>query len=338
MVGSVLYRSDPSEPGVHPFDARYHLRQVAELVGSVFADELDASGRSMLDEMRVVGRLSPLIGSLLSMALFSDFVSGYVWVDDRRVVGNVTLQRTDVSGARWRISNVAVAPEHRRKGVARELMLATLGEIAERGGKWAILQVRRDNPGARLLYEHLGFADVCQDGVWRLSEAPVIPAQRGSDGELRSLRPGSWRERLELARAARTSLAQWAEPIDPGDFRVGLLGSFQESVSNLIGLTRTERWGVSRNGRLVGSVEARSRGTPTHTLAFEVHPEERGRLENILVARGLQSLAEAPPLPIIAQHSADHAEAVAALEAVGFRTQRVLLTMRRQVMPSDVEL
>jgi ribosomal protein S18 acetylase RimI-like enzyme len=337
VVGSVLYRSDPAEPGVHPFDARYHLRQVAELVGSVFADELDATGRSVLDEMRVVGRLSPLLGSLLSMALFSDFVSGYVWVADRRVVGNVTLQRADVSGARWRISNVAVAPEHRRKGVARELMLATLGEIAERGGKWAILQVRRDNPGARHLYERLGFTDVCQDGVWRLSAVPETPARRDGVGELRSLRPGGWQERLELARASRTSLAQWAEPIDPSDFQVSFLGSVQESMSNLFGLTRTERWGISKGGRLVGAVETRSRGTPPHTLAFEVHPELRGQLEEVLVARGLKSLADAAPQPVIAQHSADHAEAVAALEAAGFRPQRVLLTMRRQVLASDAE-
>ena len=131
-----------------PFDGRRHLRQVAELIGAVFADELDANGRSALQEMEVVSRFSPVLGGLLSTTFFNEFVLGFVWIDNGKVVGNVTFQRTEMSGTRWRISNVAVAAEYRQRGIAKALMQATLRDIAVRGGSWAILQVRTDNPPA----------------------------------------------------------------------------------------------------------------------------------------------------------------------------------------------
>jgi [ribosomal protein S18]-alanine N-acetyltransferase len=57
----------------------------------------------------------------------------------------------------WHVMNVAVAPEHRRRGIARTL-LAHLFEVTstdERRGY--TLEVRVSNEGAIKLYEHLGF-------------------------------------------------------------------------------------------------------------------------------------------------------------------------------------
>src|SRR5512138_1136304 len=101
MTAIAWSRPDAAEEGVVPFDGRRHLRQVAELISAVFADELDASGRGALQEMQLVSRLSPVLGGLLSTAFFNEFVLGYVWIEDGRVIGNVTFQRTEMSGTRW---------------------------------------------------------------------------------------------------------------------------------------------------------------------------------------------------------------------------------------------
>lgn len=56
------------------------------------------------------------------------------------------------------VSNVAVSPERRGQGIGGRLMEAARWE-AERGGARAmILDVETDNPGARRLYERLGFS------------------------------------------------------------------------------------------------------------------------------------------------------------------------------------
>jgi ribosomal protein S18 acetylase RimI-like enzyme len=340
MTAVALGRAE-SEEGLMPFDGRRHLRQVAELIGAVFADELDANGRSALQEMEVVSRFSPVLGGLLSTTFFNEFVLGFVWVDNARVVGNVTFQRTEMAGTRWRISNVAVAAGYRQRGIAKSLMQATLRDIAVRGGSWAILQVRVDNPPARHLYQNLGFTDVCQDGIWQRPPLPITllpeaPAAEANEENLQPLRAGDWHERLELARAARSQLAYWAEPVAASDYQLGVGKLIGEALGNLTGFHQVARWGSWRDGQLDGAVEAVAANAGSqHQLRFDVRPGAPVGLAKQLIRQGLRFLSGAPIRPVIVAHSGDDVEGVAALQAFGFRPLRVLLTMRRLMTPAD---
>ncbi|MDR3120070.1 MAG: ribosomal protein S18-alanine N-acetyltransferase [Clostridiales bacterium] len=55
------------------------------------------------------------------------------------------------------ITNVAVRPDFRRRGVARALLSAMLADIAARGHTAATLEVRDGNSAAICLYEGFGF-------------------------------------------------------------------------------------------------------------------------------------------------------------------------------------
>jgi ribosomal protein S18 acetylase RimI-like enzyme len=56
------------------------------------------------------------------------------------------------------VKDIAVAPAHRRKGVAEALLLAAFGELRARGHEQVGLKVETTNPsGAQRLYERLGF-------------------------------------------------------------------------------------------------------------------------------------------------------------------------------------
>jgi ribosomal protein S18 acetylase RimI-like enzyme len=339
MTVIVTARTDAGVDGIQPFDARRHLRQVAELVAAVFANELDASGRTALQEMETIGRWSPVLGTLLSSAFFTDFVSGYVWVEDGRVIGNVTLQRQEDSGTRWRISNVAVAGPFRGRGIARQLMLATLREISRRGGSWAVLQVRVDNPPARRLYERLNFTNVCQDGLWH---APFVPAElppRDPTILLQPLRSGDWRARFELAQAARPALAHWAAPVYADSFRPSLAQSFRQALSQWAGLGRTGRWGWWTGDVLAGEVEvqAHSLGN-SHQLCLTARPDVPEGVVITLLEQGLSALRAAPSRPVLAEYNGDLVAPGMWLEAMGFRPRRVLLTMRRVISPGDAEI
>jgi ribosomal protein S18 acetylase RimI-like enzyme len=336
MASYVVIRSESSGDGVQAFDPARHMREVAELVGSVFADELDPRGRGAVRDMRLAGSLSPFLGGLLSVALFNDAIAGYVWVKDGHVVGNVTLQSMDGVGLRWRISNVAVAPEYRGRGIARALMQAGIREIADRGGNWALLQVRADNDIAHRLYLNMGFTDICRDGSWSL---PVLPArlpQPDPRVKFEPLHLGHGRLWLDLARAARPALAQWAEPLNPSDYTLTLEGWTGERLGRLTGLYVVERWAIWQGDVLAAALETRSNAfTGQDTMRFAVRPAARGSLEAALVARGLLSLAAHGRRPVAVQHSGDHAEGVVALAAAGFRVQRDLITMRRAISPAD---
>jgi ribosomal protein S18 acetylase RimI-like enzyme len=76
-------------------------------------------------------------------------------------VGRIVLHAAQ---SEWRVIDISIAPEARRRGHARAA-LAALQEQAARQGKAVTLRVHKDNPAARALYAALGFAPVSEDEV-----------------------------------------------------------------------------------------------------------------------------------------------------------------------------
>jgi ribosomal-protein-alanine N-acetyltransferase len=58
------------------------------------------------------------------------------------------------------VLNVAVAPEARRRGVARALLAEVEGRASDEGAAKATLEVRRSNAPALALYRSLGYVEV----------------------------------------------------------------------------------------------------------------------------------------------------------------------------------
>jgi ribosomal-protein-alanine N-acetyltransferase len=72
--------------------------------------------------------------------------------EDDRLLGYLVCSRYDRV---WHLMNVAVAPEHRRRGVASGLISRLIGEA---GGELPFtLEVRTSNREAISMYEKLGF-------------------------------------------------------------------------------------------------------------------------------------------------------------------------------------
>ncbi len=146
---------------------------VAELIADAFTNELDPRGLAALREMRIMSHISGLLKLLSrSTSELDDVFSGFVWVEDGKIVGNVTVQRADKYGNRWQIANVAVSPAYRGRGIARQLMDHALDHIRRSDGRWAVLQVYNHNAVARNLYLHMGFEDVGGTVDLRLDRAP----------------------------------------------------------------------------------------------------------------------------------------------------------------------
>ncbi|GAA4266449.1 ribosomal protein S18-alanine N-acetyltransferase [Frondihabitans peucedani] len=81
------------------------------------------------------------------------------------------------------IQTITVAPEYRRRGIARDLVRRMLDEAAARGARETFLEVRVDNPGAQTLYESFGFEGIAvrpryymPDGVDALVMRASLPA------------------------------------------------------------------------------------------------------------------------------------------------------------------
>jgi len=86
------------------------------------------------------------------------------------------------------IQTVTVAPDARRQGLARTMMLQLLNEARRRGVDELFLEVRVDNEGAQQLYRELGFEVLSvrkgyyKGGVDALTMKLTVPAARAGFG------------------------------------------------------------------------------------------------------------------------------------------------------------
>ena len=82
------------------------------------------------------------------------------------------------------VTNLAVHPEWRRRGVARRLLAAALAEGVARGVTLAFLEVRPSNTRALALYESLGFQVIGRRNGYYFDtgeDALVMEARLGDD-------------------------------------------------------------------------------------------------------------------------------------------------------------
>jgi len=76
---------------------------------------------------------------------------------DGRIVGYAACWAVLEQGE---LGNIAVAPEHRGRGISKTLMDAVIDDMRARGVRELFLEVRVTNDVARNLYERYGFEEI----------------------------------------------------------------------------------------------------------------------------------------------------------------------------------
>lgn len=114
-----------------------HISQIAALEAICFRDPW--SETSVRNELT-----NPL--SLWLVAVEDDAVAGYIG-------SQTVMDESDMM-------NVAVHPDHRRRGIAQGLVLALCDALKQNGSVSLTLEVRGSNLSAIALYEKLGFTQI----------------------------------------------------------------------------------------------------------------------------------------------------------------------------------
>lgn len=324
MVAQTVQGTDAFR-GVRPLNPSRDLRQVALLLEEAFRQDLGAlHAWSRIPLVREIG------AALLSTAFMpvpTESLRGFVYEENGHILGNVTLTLDDSRDRRWMISNVAVAEKFRRRGIARQLMMASVDEARARNAQWLILNVRPWNEGAVRLYEALGFETVDTETQYVRTRAKSFATE---PLPLRRLRNEELRAAFDLAKAGMNERLRLFRPPALSDFGVRLEDRMTETTLDFFILQSTERYGYFENGVLLGTValHAQRIGSP-HKVDLRVLPIARGRLENGLMAAALQRLNAFPARDIDTRVLASHQELVHAVADAGFIPTRGLTLMAK---------
>lgn len=327
MTAQLLTQRQPAD-GLQALDVTRHLGGVAELIAVCFSPELEEGWHSAIRELLFLSR----VGLLARLVTWLDpnrriLTQGFVWVEGGRVVGNVSTQPADTGQRTWLVANVAVHPDFRRRGLAHQLMTATLDHIRARGGSRVILQVDDDNLGALELYHRLGFVPVTTRHTWHRPARAVVPAHEPARVDIRPQAADEWRTVYALAEAVRPEGLAWNRPLQPGDFH----GHWLRWLERLLNGEAEERWvAVTHHDQLVGSLWLQG-GLPNgDQLTLLAHPAYQGQVERPLLIRALRRLGARPWAARI-EHPAADQYVNDLLREFGFRILRTLRWMTKDL-------
>lgn len=305
---------------LRPLNVLRDLPAVADLIELCFNKTLGDDGQEYLRNMRESsGDANFLKWASRTVDSISLPLSGYVWDDGGRIVGNVSLIPFHKRGYKvYLIANVAVHPDYRRRGIARLLTDMAMQHARQKGAHSLWLQVRDDNPGAIHLYQQLGFVERMRRSEWRAKPySPLPPPPEG----YRILRRGAadWPDQAAWLAQAYPDALYWYFSPHWQSFAPGLWTSFKRALSD----TSLEQWSVYQGRRLRGVISVQTGFSRVAQAWVAAPPNADNALLALLIharqaARGFYTVAVDYP-------AYEHAEA---FEMAGFNLLRTLVWMQ----------
>ena len=248
---------------IRRLDMRRDLAKVADLVEVCFFDTLDPDGRQYLAEMRRAAQNPSLMGwasNLIDEAPMPP--SGYIWEEDDRLVGNLSLIPISWQGKKgYMIANVATHPDYRGRGIATALTVTALRHAQEHGAASVWLQVREDNPSAIHIYDANGFIESLRRTSWY--SGPNNPVGKLPAGiRVIQRQAGHWRLHRQWLTSNYPANLTWNMPFDWNMFRPDAWGK----LYRLFMLEFLHHWSVERNGELKGVLSWKHSNALTDTI------------------------------------------------------------------------
>ncbi|HXF85244.1 MAG TPA: GNAT family N-acetyltransferase [Anaerolineales bacterium] len=319
------------------------LTAVADLIELCFASAMDNEGRRYVSDMRRASRENGFLRWASRIAENTTLpLTGYVWEQDGRIVGNASLIPFRHRGKRiFLIANVAVHPDYRRRGIARALTRRALEHAGEKKAAAVWLHVRDDNPGAIKLYRELGFQEIARRTTW-MAEANVSLQKTFDASKERGIRivprhPRYWSLQREWLRRIHPDDLAWYRPFDLDTLKPG----FWNWLYLLFMDIDLHQWAAVRGDQLLATLSWVPHGGRSETLyaatGIGSAPNRRANEEKTETDVELSAEALTRLLLHARQYVGDPAslsleyptgEMTEAFLAAGFRERRTLLWMR----------
>ena len=184
---------------IRPLNISTDLKEIANLLSVCFAESMDEDGERYIEYLR---RFSQTM-LFTKMAernpeKYSLPGEGFIYGDKGKLVGNITLSWMKYQNEMiYLISNVAVRPEYRGKGIAKELTRTALQYIESKGVKQVWLQVKQENQTAIDLYTQFDFQAFMTRTTW-MRKAPNIYLKKPEEISLRKRKKNEWEIQKKL--------------------------------------------------------------------------------------------------------------------------------------------
>jgi len=263
----------PSSSSPRWIDLRRDLPGIADLLSTAFAERLDEDGHAALRQLRRIARSRSAQRTYAAREIPGAPLYGFVWEEEGRIVGNVSLIPLKTRPRQYLIVNVAVHPAYRRRGIAAALMEAAMRYAWQRGARAVWLQVETWNHGAIALYHRLGFTDREVVTLWKAQpeSPPRAPLPPGLRLHTRLARRREWPQMEAWLTATYPAERQWHFPLPTWQALAPTWGGF---FWRLLHPLSFRQWVATRARRLcAAAVWLPAPGAPSDAFLLAAPPD-----------------------------------------------------------------
>ncbi|MDO9303651.1 MAG: GNAT family N-acetyltransferase [Anaerolineales bacterium] len=199
-----------AHPNLRSLNVLRDLPAVADLIEMCFSSTMDSDGKRYVQDMRRAGNDNSFARWANRAAESTSLpLSGYVWEENGKVVGNASLIPFRHNKRRfYLIANIATHPDYRRMGIARALTERAMQHAHEKKVDNIWLHVREDNLGAIELYTKLGFIERARRTSWQASADSHAPTLQ-TDIAITNRHPSDWQTQLNWLSRLYPDFLSW---------------------------------------------------------------------------------------------------------------------------------
>jgi ribosomal protein S18 acetylase RimI-like enzyme len=317
---------------IRPLSILRDLPQVADLIELCFSLTIDDEGQSYLQQMRRASHNNEFLrwaGKVVDSTSLP--LSGFVWEENGRIVGNASLVYQTYKGRKMAmIANVATHPDYRQRGIGRALTKQAMIYAKQKGANDLWLQVRDDNPTAINIYADLGFVERARRTTYHpksvlpgsLSLQPPHQLQEKNSIRVTPMQPNArdWPFQYGWLKRAHPDELSWYAHWDWDSLAPGLWHWLYRAFIEF----DVRQWSAVKEGKLLATVSWIPTTRAPNVLWVAARPDSD--------PAGVKSVLEAARRDLVHFHRLTiefpAGEMVEAFESAGFEAFRTLIWMR----------
>lgn len=306
---------------MRPLNVLRDLSTVADLIELCFSPTMDNEGQRYLSDMRRASHDDRFLRWASHMAETTSLpLTGYVWEQDGRIVGNASLIPFRDKGKRvYLIANVATHPDYRRRGIGRALTERVMKQAHNKNASAIWLHVRDDNPGAIQLYQDLGFREIARRTTWGARPDPFL-SKPNSDIQIIPRDPRFWPIQQSWLRRLYPDALNWYHAWNINALRPGVWNWLYRLFVDF----NIRQWAAVRDGTLLATLAWMPQGSRSEPMYAATGPDSGPEALTQLLIHARRVLSNHSSLSL--DYPAD--QMVDTIRAGGFQPRRTLLWMR----------
>ncbi len=304
------------------------LNQVADLIELCFVGTIDEEGNDYIRYLRKMAQdAQSVYWGMGNLQRTYSPLQGFVYTVGEKIVGNLSLLPFQKSGEFiYLIANVAVRPDYRRKGIAKQLTTRAIQYAQSKSARSTWLQVRDDNPNAIALYIQLGFQERCRRSTWTLYPKNL---SSWNSVESLSLKPTSgvdWIKHQELLTKVYPEMVRWNLGFRLNRFNPGIMSK----LSRLINGQFIKNFVIEKDHHYFGYLTYERTNLFSDSLWLACEEGNDERIMTTFYQRYLKKTELSKPLSI----NLPYGRAEKILDAIGFVKNHTLIWMEESTIDS----